>query len=158
MRPERALGRLGGFASRQPAPADLAWPPAEGAAPGEGSWSDHARPLRVPRRDEAFRGGPAPWPACSPRTAPALPRLGDEAPTDSPGVAVPRNGRCDRTAVAEPGALRRPPTRRRERRGHGPGATVMQCAAGLPFDEALAIADSALRHLDVTRRELLERA
>ena len=39
-----------------------------------------------------------------------------------------------------------------------PGATVMQCAARLPFDEALAIADSALRHLDVTRRELLERA
>jgi very-short-patch-repair endonuclease len=39
-----------------------------------------------------------------------------------------------------------------------PGATVMHCAARLRFDEALSIADSALRHLDVTRRELVERA
>jgi very-short-patch-repair endonuclease len=38
------------------------------------------------------------------------------------------------------------------------GATVMHCAARLPFDEALSVADSALRHLDVTRRELVERA
>jgi very-short-patch-repair endonuclease len=34
----------------------------------------------------------------------------------------------------------------------------MRCAARLPFDEALAIADSALRHVDVTKRELVERA
>lgn len=39
-----------------------------------------------------------------------------------------------------------------------PGATVMACAARMPFDEALAVADSALRHLDVRRHELLERA
>lgn len=36
-----------------------------------------------------------------------------------------------------------------------PVCTVMQCAARLPFDEALAIADSALRAHDVTRAELL---
>ena len=30
--------------------------------------------------------------------------------------------------------------------------TVLDCAAELPFDEALAVADSALRHGDVTRR------
>jgi very-short-patch-repair endonuclease len=35
---------------------------------------------------------------------------------------------------------------------------VMRCAVRLPFDEALAIADSALRHGDVTMRDLLERA
>jgi very-short-patch-repair endonuclease len=40
----------------------------------------------------------------------------------------------------------------------GPGSTVTWCAARLPFDEALAIADSALRHLDVTKAELLRRA
>jgi very-short-patch-repair endonuclease len=32
--------------------------------------------------------------------------------------------------------------------------TVIDCAAELPFDEALAVADSALRHGDVTREEL----
>lgn len=39
-----------------------------------------------------------------------------------------------------------------------PGATVVQCAARMPFDEALAVADSALRHQEVGRRELLRRA
>jgi very-short-patch-repair endonuclease len=39
-----------------------------------------------------------------------------------------------------------------------PGAAVMQCAARMPFDEALAVADSALRHRDVGPRELLDRA
>jgi very-short-patch-repair endonuclease len=33
--------------------------------------------------------------------------------------------------------------------------TVLDCAAGLPFDEALAVADSALRHRDLTRADLL---
>lgn len=32
--------------------------------------------------------------------------------------------------------------------------TVLDCAADLPFDEALAVADSALRHGDVTSEEL----
>ncbi len=32
--------------------------------------------------------------------------------------------------------------------------TVLDCATELPFDEALAVADSALRHGDVTREEL----
>jgi very-short-patch-repair endonuclease len=32
--------------------------------------------------------------------------------------------------------------------------TVLDCAAELPFDEALAVADSALRHSDVTREQL----
>jgi very-short-patch-repair endonuclease len=39
-----------------------------------------------------------------------------------------------------------------------PGATVMGCAARMPFDEALADTDSALRHLDVTKEELVRRA
>jgi very-short-patch-repair endonuclease len=33
--------------------------------------------------------------------------------------------------------------------------TVLDCAAGLPFDEALTVADSALRHQDLTRDDLL---
>ncbi len=32
--------------------------------------------------------------------------------------------------------------------------TVLDCAAELPFDEALAVADSALRHHDLTREDL----
>jgi very-short-patch-repair endonuclease len=35
-----------------------------------------------------------------------------------------------------------------------PVRTVIDCAAALPFDEALAVADSALRSRDVTRAEL----
>ncbi len=77
----------------------------------------------------------------------------------SPCVAVPRNRKLE-------------PERRRGLRvryldldagdvsGHATtaGATVMWCAARLPFDEALAIADSALRHRDVTKADLLRRA
>jgi very-short-patch-repair endonuclease len=36
--------------------------------------------------------------------------------------------------------------------------TVLDCARTLPFDEALAVADSALRHGHVTRRRLVELA
>lgn len=39
-----------------------------------------------------------------------------------------------------------------------PGRTVIDCAKHLPFDEALAVADSALRNGDLTRAELLELA
>jgi very-short-patch-repair endonuclease len=76
-----------------------------------------------------------------------------------PCVAVPRNRKVDagrRSGVlvryvdldpADVGAV-----------ATGPGATVMDCAARRPFDEALTVADSALRHLDVTRGGLLRRA
>jgi hypothetical protein len=39
-----------------------------------------------------------------------------------------------------------------------PARTVIDCAKTMPFDEALAIADSAIRHRDVTRSELLDEA
>jgi very-short-patch-repair endonuclease len=77
----------------------------------------------------------------------------------SPCVAVPRNRkltpeRCRGVRVRfldlDPADVSRLAT--------VPGETVMRCAARLPFDEALAIADSALRHLDVTREELIRRA
>ena len=78
---------------------------------------------------------------------------------DSPAIAVPRNRK-----VA--------PERRQGVRvvyvdlrgdavlGRATGfvRTVMDCAARLPFDEALAIADSALRARAVTRAELLHAA
>ncbi len=40
----------------------------------------------------------------------------------------------------------------------GPVRTVMDCAARMPFDEALAIADSALRARDVTKAQLVHAA
>ena len=40
----------------------------------------------------------------------------------------------------------------------GPGQTVIDCAKDLPFDEALAVADSALRHQHVTPVRLLQLA
>jgi len=39
-----------------------------------------------------------------------------------------------------------------------PGRTVMDCAKAMPFDEALAIADSALRHGNVTKQRLVQLA
>lgn len=39
-----------------------------------------------------------------------------------------------------------------------PGRTVMDCAKDLPFDEALAVADSAVRHGDITQARLVELA
>lgn len=39
-----------------------------------------------------------------------------------------------------------------------PGRTVIDCAKNLPFDEALAVADSALRNGDLTRAELMQLA
>lgn len=39
-----------------------------------------------------------------------------------------------------------------------PGRTVIDCAKGLPFDEALTIGDSALRHGNVTKSRLLQLA
>jgi very-short-patch-repair endonuclease len=76
-----------------------------------------------------------------------------------PAVAVPRN----RKLAPE----RRKGLRIRyvdvpadEIRGRATGhvRTVMDCAARMPFDDALAIADSALRAGDVTRRELVRAA
>ena len=77
----------------------------------------------------------------------------------SPCVAVPRNRKVERH--------RRHGTRLRyvdidpaDVSGMATRAvpTVLACAAHLPFDEALSIADSALRHLDVTRLSLVQRA
>ena len=77
----------------------------------------------------------------------------------SPCVAVPRHRKVAsarrrgvrlRYADLDPGDVSRAAT--------SPRATVIACAARMPFDEALAIADSALRHGDVSKRGLVERA
>ena len=44
------------------------------------------------------------------------------------------------------------------RQATAPGATVMACAARMPFDEALVVADSALRHRDVTQSGMIRLA
>lgn len=91
----------------------------------------------------------------------AAPYLGWELkhrPT-SPSVAVPRNrnvpahrraGVHVRYVNLDAGDINGLAT--------SPIATVMACAAWLPFDEALAVPDSALRHGQVTHDGLLRRA
>ena len=78
---------------------------------------------------------------------------------ETPSVTVPRNRKL-------------PPARRKGVRvryadltssdvrgmATAPGPTVMDCASQLPFDEALTIADSALRHKDTSNAQLLELA
>lgn len=78
---------------------------------------------------------------------------------DAAWVTVPLNRRlrpAQRAGVVPRWAdLPRPDVR------HGvttPLRTVLDCARALPFDEALAVADSALRSRDVTRAELSEAA
>ncbi|MGZ4500361.1 MAG: DUF559 domain-containing protein [Nocardioidaceae bacterium] len=76
-----------------------------------------------------------------------------------PVVTVPRNRKMTpdrRAGVDLRWGLLRP-----EDVGRGvtlPGRTVLDCAKSLPFDEALTIADSALRHRNVTKGHLLELA
>lgn len=77
----------------------------------------------------------------------------------SPAVAVPRNRKL-------PAARREGvrvlyvdlPTADVRGRATSPVRTVMDCASRLPFDEALAIADSALREGDVSKPELVQAA
>lgn len=76
-----------------------------------------------------------------------------------PAVAVPRNRKLsrERRRGVRISYVDLPPDEVR-----GPATafvrTVMDCASRLPFDEALAIADSALRSGDVTQGELLRAA
>jgi very-short-patch-repair endonuclease len=78
-------------------------------------------------------------------------------PPELPQVIVPRNRKVARErrlgvdltwADLRPGEV--------VGRVTAPDRTVMDCARELPFPEALAVADSALRHGNVTRRRLLQ--
>lgn len=73
-------------------------------------------------------------------------------PTRFPQVVAPR--RPDTPVRAEMAYAVLPPA---DRDGWATSRlrTVLDCAAELPFDEALAVADSALRHGDLTRDDLL---
>lgn len=78
---------------------------------------------------------------------------------DRPHVIVPRNRKVSverREGVEVSWSDLRPDES--NRRVTTAGRTVMDCARELPFDEALAVADSALRHGNVTRPRLLQLA
>jgi very-short-patch-repair endonuclease len=81
-------------------------------------------------------------------------------PPTEPSITVPRNRKLSRerrNGVAVTWARLDP-----SEIAHGivtsPGRTVIDCAKTKPFDEALAIADSALRHGNVTKQYLLHLA
>jgi very-short-patch-repair endonuclease len=82
-----------------------------------------------------------------------------KTPPELPTVTVPHNRKVARERREGIDLKWRDIPREQER--HGvllPGPTVIDCARRLPFDEALSIADSALRAGDVTRSELLRLA
>ncbi len=76
-----------------------------------------------------------------------------------PAVVVPRNRNVERHRRVGVD-LRWRDLEPDDRHGHvtSPHRTVIDCAKDLPFREALAIADSALRHRDVDHDELVRRA
>ncbi len=76
-------------------------------------------------------------------------------PPDSPQITVSRN-RALPTELSTPIELFRRDLRRDDIDGWAttPLATVVACARDLPFGPALAVADSALRHGDVSQNEL----
>lgn len=78
---------------------------------------------------------------------------------ESPVVAVPRNRKVapERRQGVRVAYVDLPASALRGR-ATGFVRTVMDCAARLPFDEALAVADSALRNGDVTQAQLLDAA
>ncbi|HSV40213.1 MAG TPA: type IV toxin-antitoxin system AbiEi family antitoxin [Nocardioidaceae bacterium] len=78
---------------------------------------------------------------------------------NEPAVAVPRNRNV--TAAQRQGVrvlYLDLPAHERQLTATSPIRTVLDCAARLPFDKALTIADSAVRAGDVTRAELVEAA
>lgn len=75
-------------------------------------------------------------------------------------VTVPRNRKVPAHVRSEVDVFWRPLARGRIGSGAvtSPVQTVLDCARWLPFDAALAIADSALRHRSVTQPELVRAA
>ena len=160
MRPDRALRRLGGFASLQDllrltSRARLRWAVRRGLVERHA----HGR-YALPGGDEAIRTAMSLAGVLDEDSAARYHGWETKHPPTKPCIAVPR----DRSGI-DPRRVAGIRLRYRDIPLHDvsgaaltPGETVMRCAARLPFDEALAIADSALRHVDVTKRELVERA
>lgn len=80
-------------------------------------------------------------------------------PPTSPWLTVPRNRKMPSVARRGLHVSYRPLSPRERRRGvTGHVRTVLDCALKLPFDEALCVADSALRARDVDSVELVTAA
>lgn len=77
-------------------------------------------------------------------------------PPEKPTITVPRNRKVEprRRDGVELKWANLPPVDVWRDRVTMPGRTVIDCAKSMPFDEALAIADSALRHRRVSKEQL----
>jgi very-short-patch-repair endonuclease len=160
MRPDRALRRLGGFASLHDLLALTSRAQLRSAV-RHGLVERHARGrYALPGADEAIGIALSLAGVLDEDSAARFHGWETKHPPSTPCVAVPRK----RSGI---GASRITGVRLRYRdipphdvsgAATTPGETVLRCAARLPFDEALAVADSALRHGDVSRRGLLDRA
>lgn len=94
------------------------------------------------------------------RTAAVLWGMKLKAPPPRPELAVPRGRRVSRRDQERYAVRWRDDDPGDVRYGEitSPVRTVIDCATSLPFDEALAVANSALRDGFVTREQLLEAA
>jgi very-short-patch-repair endonuclease len=82
-----------------------------------------------------------------------------KAPPDLPSITVPAKRKVDKARRVGVDLHWRDIPPEHVRRGVLlPGPTVIDCARTRPFDEALSVADSALRHDDVTKPHLLRLA
>jgi very-short-patch-repair endonuclease len=159
MRPEQALLRLGGIAEM----GSLLRLTSRGAvrhAVQQGLVVRDARGrYSLPSADEGLRAANELSGVASHLSA-AMPHGWEvKTPPERPQVIVPRNRKVDaerRAGVDVRWRDLRPDEH--HRRVTGAGRTVMDCARDLPFDEALSVADSALRHGNVTRPRLTQLA
>ncbi len=160
MHPVSALHRLGGVASRTTLVRTASRHAFDRAVRrGEVVRDGHGR-YALPTADDALRTANALTGVVSLRSAAAYWGWEQKLPSQKPDVTVPRNRNvpADKQLTATvhwadlaPDDIHRGVVTSRMR-------TLLDCMRRLPFDEGLAIADSALRHGDISPAELSELA
>jgi very-short-patch-repair endonuclease len=156
---ENALDRLGGVASTDELRQHVSWPRIRLAVKRGRIVKDNRGRYALPGADAALRvanglSGVLCLDSAAQQHGWKLKRQ-----PDSPAVAVPRKRRVSTERRRGVRLLYLDlPAADVVGRVTSYVRTVMDCAARLPFDEALAIADSALRACDVTRAQLIAAA
>jgi len=157
MRPEQALERLGGIADAGVLVRLSSRAQVRQAVLGRLILREARGRYSLPTADEGRRAANRLSGVASHLSAAAIWGWEVVKPPGLPQVIVPRNRKVlperrvgvDLTwADLRPGEV--------AGRVTAPDRTVMDCARGLPFPEALAVADSALRHGNVTKGRLLQ--
>lgn len=159
MRADEALVRLGGVADGR----TLRRLVSQGRIRSEVRRGDIVRVAHrcyaLPNADAGARAAARLAGVASHLSAAALHGWAVKNPPDQPTVVVPRNRRVDPSRRRGVRVLWRNVSEAELAAGVTTKVrTVIDCARDLPFDEALAVADSALRSGEVTQDELVEAA